>query len=72
MDPPPLGFLPRGAGLFFLALALGSCAAPVFDPVCPIPADATPAQQVAAVCACRNATVDLPVPGYRRRKIDLL
>lgn len=72
MDPYPQNFFTRGVRFFFLAAVLGSCSAPAVDAVCAVPAEGTVAQQAAAVCACQNGIAEVPIPAYRRKKIDLL
>lgn len=75
LEPAKRAVRPRSPAalcLLNLALLAGGCGAPELGSLCAPPADATPEQKLAAVCACQHGLSEDWSSFYRRRRLDLL
>lgn len=64
-----LSFGPCSLGLLLTA---AGCVSSEFGAQCRVPAQATPEQQRAALCACQHGVFELIADSYRWKKLDLL
>lgn len=62
----------NGVALLGALLLAGACTSSEVGALCPLPATASAAQKLAAVCGCQSSFLHLVADSYRRPQLDLL
>lgn len=62
----------KGVGLLGVLLMAGACTSSEVGALCPLPANASAAQKLAAICGCQSSLLKVVADFYRRPQLDLL